>query len=114
LAACAAGRIDFVPELAGLPALDRDFEAQRVFGLDVSGFTGYLAVAVDRAASYKDIEVAWLDFLHRFPVKLESNELGWPSLLWAARAVYSTLGGLDEREVASELHRLLSTARRKA
>lgn len=36
--------------------------------------------------------------------------LGWPALVWAARAVYATIGKVPEAEVALELHRLVTGA----
>jgi hypothetical protein len=110
LAACAAGRGDLVPTFADLKALDQSFEPGKTFGFNVPAFAGYLGTAVERGASYQDVELAWLDFVHRFPYKLEANTLSWPALLWAARAVYATLGGLPENEVAAELHKLLTNA----
>src|SRR5205085_1632733 len=108
LAACAAARPTLVPPLADLPNVDEPFVANRVFGFNVPAFAGYLATAIDRGGSYQEIEPAWLDFVHRFPYKLAARTLGWPALLWAARAVYATIGELPENEVAGELHRLVS------
>lgn len=110
LAACAANRTKLVPTFAELRALDESFTAGQTFGFNVPAFAGYLAVAVDAGASYQDVELAWLDFVHRFPYKLEANTLSWPALLWAARAVYTTIGKLPENEVAAELHKLLTSA----
>lgn len=43
-------------------------------------------------------------------VKYEARMLNWPALLWAARAVYATIGGLPVAEVGDELHRLVTDA----
>ena len=109
-AACAAALPSLVPRFADLPVIDEPFVPNRTFGFDVPGFAGYLASAIDRGGSYQDVEDAWLDFVHRFPYKLATRSLGWTALLYAARAVYATLGGLEEREVALELHRLVGGA----
>jgi hypothetical protein len=108
LAACAANKTKLVPTFAELPALDKSFTAGQTFAFNVPAFAGYLAVAIDTSASYQDVELAWLDFVHRFPYKLEASTLDWPALLWAARAVYTTIGKLPEDEVAAELHKLLT------
>jgi hypothetical protein len=110
LAACAAARPTLVPAFADLRALPDSFAPEQAFGFDVPGFVGYVAAGIDRGATYQDVEPAWLDFVHRFPYKLDTRSLGWPALLFAARAVYSTIGGLPEGEVADELHRLVTGA----
>ena len=107
-AACAAALPSLVPSFADLPVDDEPFVANRTFGFDVPGFAGYLASAIDRGAGYLDVEDAWLDFVHRFPYKLATRSLGWTALLYGARAVYATLGGLPEEDVVSELHRLVT------
>ena len=110
LAACAAARVDLVATFAELAAGDDTFTPSRTFGFNVPEFAGYVARAIDRGASYQDVEPAWLDFVHRFPYKLDTRTLGWPALLFAARAVYATIGELPEGEVAMELHRLVAGA----
>lgn len=110
LAACAAARPSLVPALAELPALDETFAPGKIFGFNVSGFCGYLATAIDRGGTYENVELAWLDFVHRFPYKLDTTMLGWPALMWAARAVYRTIGDLPESEVTAELHKLVTGA----
>jgi hypothetical protein len=109
LAACAASLTSLVGPVADT-RVPRTFVAGQSFGFDVAGFTAYLASAIDHGASYQDVDLAWLDFVHRFPYKLDTNVLDWPSLLYAARAVYATIGGLPEGEVADELHRLVTGA----
>jgi len=110
LAACAAARPALVPRFADLRELPDAFIPEQTFGFDLPAFAGYLAAGIDRGATYQDVEPAWLDFVHRFPYKLDTRSLGWPALLFAARAVYATIGGLPEGEVADELHRLVTGA----
>jgi hypothetical protein len=107
-AACAAARPTLVPAFVDLPGLEEPFVPHRVFGFNVPGFAGYLASAIEHGGSYQDVEPAWLDFVHRFPYKLDTRMLDFPALLFAARAVYATIGGLSESEVALELHRLVT------
>ena len=109
LGACAASLPAVVGTLADT-RVPRTFAAGQAFGFDVPGFAGYLAAATEHGASYQDVEPAWLDFVHRFPYKLDARTLDWPALLYAARAVYATIGGLPEAEVADELHRLVTGA----
>jgi hypothetical protein len=108
-AACAASLTSVVGVVADT-RVPRSFSAGQSFEFNVGGFAGYLASAIDHNASYQDIEPAWLDFVHRFPYKLDTESLDWPALLYAARAVYATIGGLPEGEVADELHRLVTGA----
>ena len=110
LAACAAARPTLVPPFADLPETGEPFVPNKICGFNVPGFAGYLASAIERGGSYQDVEPAWLDFVHRFPYKLDTRMLDWPALLFAARAVYATLGDLPEGEVALELHRLVTGA----
>lgn len=107
IAAAAAGLPHVAVELADLRRLE-PFSPDEDHGFDVPGFAGYLASAVDASASYGDVENAWLDFVHRFPYKLDTGMLKWPALLWAARAVYATIGKLPDDEVATELHSLVA------
>jgi hypothetical protein len=109
LAACAASLTPVVGLVANT-RVPQTFVPGKSFGFDVPGFIGYLAAAIDHGASYQDVDLAWLDFVHRFPYKLDTNVLDWPTLLYAARAVYATIGGLPEGEVADELHRLVTGA----
>lgn|SRR5262245_5872332 len=110
LAACAAALTTLVPRFADLPGLEGPIVPGRVFGFNVPGFAGYLAAAVEHGGTYQDVEPAWLDFVHRFPYKLDTRMLDFPALLFAARAVCATIGGLPEGEVALELHRLVTGA----
>jgi len=110
LAACAAARPTLVPTFADLKGLPDSFVPEQTFGFDVPGFAAYLASGIDRGATYQDVEPAWLDFVHRFPYKLDARSLDWPALLFAARAVYVLLGELPEGEVAEELHKLVTGA----
>jgi hypothetical protein len=108
----------FAAAAAGLPQVAAELAAQRLehfspnvtHGFDVPAFAGYLAAAVEAGASYDDVENAWLDFVHRFPYKLDTGMLKWPALLWAARAIYATIGRLPDDEVATELHSLVAGA----
>jgi len=109
-AACAAARPTLMPRLADLPGLEAPFVPGRVFGFNVPGFAGDLASATEHGGTYQDIEPGWLDFVHSFPFKLDTRVLDWPALLFGARAVYATIGGLPEGEVALELHRLVTGA----
>jgi hypothetical protein len=108
LAACAAMHPTLVATFADVSASPQAFVPEQTFGFDVPGFAAYLAAGIDRAATYQDVEPAWLDFVHRFPYKLDTRMLGWPALLFAARAVYAAIGGLPVGEVAEELHRLVT------
>jgi hypothetical protein len=110
LASCAAALTTLVPPFADLPITGQPFVPQQTFGFNVTGFCGYLASAIEHGETYQNVEPAWLDFVHRFPFKLDTGMLGWPALLWAARAVYATLGDLPEDEVALELHHLVTGA----
>jgi hypothetical protein len=107
-AACSTGFTRLVPRFADLPGFEEPFVPGRVFGFNVPGFAGYLASAIEHSGTYQDVEPAWLDFVHRFPYKLDTRMLDFPALLLAARAVYATIGGLPESEVALELHRLVT------
>lgn len=108
LAACAGGTTTLAREFADLPASKTPFAPGESFGFNVPAFVDYLALALDGGHPYEDVEPAWLDFVHNFPYKLDTQVLGWPALMWAARAVYSAIGGLPEGEVADELHRLIA------
>jgi hypothetical protein len=110
LAACAASLPALVPGFASLPALPARFVPAETQGFNVPAFAGYIAAAITQGGSYQDVEPAWLDFVHRFPFKLNTEMLSWPALMWAARAVYATIGELPENEVALELHRLVTGA----
>jgi hypothetical protein len=109
LAACAGSLTSVVGRIADT-RVPRTFVPGESFAFDVPAFIAYLAAAIDHHASYQDVDLAWLDFVHRFPYKLDTNVLDWPTLLYAARAVYATIGGLPEGEVADELHRLVTGA----
>jgi hypothetical protein len=109
LMACAIGPVSEVRRFA-TDGTRRAFAADRTFGLNVPAFAGYLADAITAQAPYEAIERAWLEFVHNFPVKYEARMLNWPALLWAARAVYATIGGLPVAEVGDELHRLVTDA----
>ena len=110
LAACALARPSLVPGFADLPALPEPFTPHETFAFNVPGFAGYLAAAVDRGGTYADVEPAWLDFVHHFPIKLDTRTLKWPALLWAARAVYGLLAGIPDGEIADEVHKLVAGA----
>lgn len=110
LAACAASLPALVAGFASLPALPARFAPGETHGFNVPAFAGYIAAAIVHGGSYQDVEPAWLDFVHRFPFKLNTEMLSWPALMWAARAVYATIGELPENEVALELHRLVTGA----
>jgi hypothetical protein len=110
LASDAASLVALTPIFANTRAPTARFSAGEVHGFNVPAFSVHLAAAIEQGASYQDVEPAWLDFVHRFPYKLDTGMLGWPALLWAARAVYATLGKLAEAEVADELHRLVTGA----
>jgi hypothetical protein len=107
LAANAASLPRLVPAFTGTRTLPQSFVPGQMHGFNVPAFAVYLATAIEREASYQDVEPAWLDFVHRFPYKLDTGMLSWPALMWAARAVYATIGKLPEEEVALELHRLV-------
>jgi hypothetical protein len=109
IAAAAAGLPDEAAQFAGL-GRRKEFSPNVTHAFDVPAFAVYIATAVEAGASYQDVEPAWLDFVHRFPYKLDTGMLKWPSLLWAARAVYAAIGKLDDDEVATELHRLVTGA----
>lgn len=109
IASAAAGLAQAAIDLAGLPRVDA-FAPGVTHAFNVPAFAGYVASAVESGASYDDVEPAWLDFVHRFPYKLATGMLKWPALLWAARAVYATIGRLADDEVATEVHRLVSGA----
>lgn len=109
LAACACGHVAIVTSIVDARALPA-FTPSETFGFNVQGFALYLAAAIEQRASYEDIEMAWLDFVHCFPIKLDTETLDWPALLWAARAVYSTIGGIPVAEVGDELHTLVTGA----
>ena len=109
LAACACALPALVPALVGARALP-PFEPGLTFGFNVQGFALYLASAVGASAEYDDVEMAWLEFVHNFPIKLDTDMLDWPALLWAARAVYATIGGIPVAEVGDELHKLITGA----
>jgi hypothetical protein len=108
LAALAARLPRLVPTFAPDRTTDTGFTPHRTFGFSVPGFAHYLAAALERGASYLDVEPAWLDFVHRFPYKLGAGTLDWPDLLWAARAVLTHFEGVPEGEVAARLHRLVT------
>ncbi|MCC7052831.1 MAG: hypothetical protein IT355_06150 [Gemmatimonadaceae bacterium] len=104
---------------AGLPQRVRSFADDGVnatftpgatFGFNVPAFAAHLASAITARADYPDVEPAWLEFVHNFPIKLDTDMLDWPALLWAARAVYATIGGIPVAEVGDELHRLVTGA----
>jgi hypothetical protein len=108
LAAGAASQAQWVPAFVGGSSHADRFVPNEVHGFNVSGYCGYVALAVAQSRSYTDVEPAWLDFVHRFPIKLDTTMLGWPALVWAARAVYATIGKIPESEVVLELHRLVT------
>ena len=110
LATCAAGLAGLAGTFTQVVGLPTGFTPGQTQGFDVPAFAGYIAAALQHGASYQDVEPAWLDFVHRFPYKLDTRMLGWPALLWAARAVYTAVGGLPEGEVAMELHRQVTGA----
>lgn len=107
-AASACGLTSLVATV--LDAAPAAFVPGDTHGFNVQGFALALAAAIDANADYPDIELAWLDFVHRFPIKLDTDMLDWPALLWAARAVYATIGGIPVAEVGDELHRLVTGA----
>ena len=109
-AACAARIPAIVPTLVGAKQGLPKFTSGETFGFNVPAFALALAAAIDEGAGYVDVEMAWLDFVHRFPIKLDTDMLDWPALLWAARAVYATIGGIPVSEVGDELHRLVTGA----
>ncbi|BAH40465.1 MAG TPA: hypothetical protein DGD08_04765 [Gemmatimonas aurantiaca] len=109
LAAAACRQVSLVPSVFGLAALPT-FTPGATFGFNVQGFALHIAAAIESRAPYEDVEMAWLDFVHGFPIKLDTGTLDWPALLWAARAVYATIGGIPVAEVGDELHALVANA----
>ena len=110
IAASAASLARLVPSFTGSGPLAERFVPGQMLGFNVPDFAVYIATALVHKASYQDVEPAWLDFVHRFPYTLDTGALSWPALMWAARAVLSTIGQLPEAEVALELHRLVTGA----
>jgi hypothetical protein len=108
LAACACGQPGLVTSILDAPPPE-PFVPGVSFGFNVPDFVRYLAAAIEAGHTYDAVEPAWLDFVQRFPIKLDAQMLDWPALLWAARAVYATLGGRPVVGVGDELHRLVTS-----
>jgi hypothetical protein len=103
-ACVAAGLPELVARVFGA-ALPARVEPGRTFGPNLGGLAKYLAAAARDGAALADVEPALDDFLADFPVKLQSGTEDWPTLLWCGRAVLSTIGGMQEGQVAAEIHR---------
>jgi hypothetical protein len=103
LAAAGAGLTEVAIAAAG--DAGQPFDPEAHYGCDLAEFAAHLAGARQAGAGSEGVGPAWQSFLVHFPGGLKTGIVQWLDLLWAARAVYSVLGGTFVGEVGAKLHR---------